>query len=61
MDSTVEVVALEIFSFLVLFQGTTLDIDIPFSYDLPASVTTARKLEDEHAAVLEMAEDLMNK
>ena len=50
---------MKIFHFL--FQGTTLDIDIPFSYDLPASVTTARKLEDEHAAVLEMAEDLMNK
>jgi len=57
-------------SFTVAFQipitalsatSTTLDIDIPFSYDLPASVTTARKLEDEHAAVLEMAEDLMNK
>ena len=44
--------------------GTTFDIDIPFSYELPDSATsvfTARKIEDEHAAILEMAEDLLNK
>ena len=46
---------------MLFYAGTTLDIDIPFSYDLPASVTTARKIEDEHAAVLEMAEDMLNK
>ena len=44
-------------------SGTTFDIDIPFSYELPDSTTviTARKLEDEHAAILEMVEDLLNK
>ena len=44
-------------------SGTTFDIDVPFSYELPDSTTivTARKLEDEHAAILEMVEDLLNK
>lgn len=44
-------------------SGTTFDIDIPFAYELPDSTTiiTARKLEDEHAAILEMVEDLLNK
>ena len=43
--------------------GTTFDIDIPFAYELPDTTTivTARKLEDEHAAILEMVEDLLNK
>ena len=45
------------------YLGTTFDIDIPFAYELPDSTTvvTARKLEDEHAAILEMVEDLLNK
>ena len=47
----------------ILLSGTTFDIDIPFAYELPDSTTivTARKLEDEHAAILEMVEDLLNK
>ena len=47
------------------FLGTTFDIDVPFTYNLPNStanlVYTGRRIEDEHAAVFEMAEDLLNK
>jgi len=45
--------------------STTFDIGVPFTYNLPNStanlVYTGRKMEDEHSAVFEMAEDLMNK
>lgn len=45
--------------------GTTFDIDVPFTYNLPNSTTnlvyTGRKIEDEHSAVFEMMEDLLNK
>eukprot|EP00094_Tigriopus_californicus_P010064 TCALIF_09705-PA protein Name:"Protein of unknown function" AED:0.05 eAED:0.05 QI:0/1/0.33/1/1/1/3/0/148 len=46
-------------------SGTTFDIDIPFTYDLPDSTSsllyTGRKIEEDHAAVFEMGEDLLNK
>ena len=45
--------------------GTTFDITVPFTYNLPNStanlVYTGRKIEDEHSAVFEMIEDLLNK
>lgn len=45
--------------------GTTFDIGLPFSYNLPNStaslVYSGRKIEDEHSAIFEMAEDLLNK
>jgi len=45
--------------------STTFDIGVPFTYNLPNStaslVYTGRKMEDEHSAVFEMAEDLLNK
>lgn len=45
--------------------GTTFDIGVPFTYNLPNStaslVYSGRKIEDEHSAVFEMAEDLLNK
>ena len=48
-----------------LLIGTTLDIDIPFTYNLPNStaglVYSGRKLGEDHAAVFEIAEDLLNK
>ena len=38
---------------------------MPFTYNLPNStanlVYTGRKMEDEHSAIFEMAEDLLNK
>ena len=47
------------------FLGTTFDIAVPFTYNLPNStaslVYSGRKIEDEHSAVFEMAEDLLNK
>ncbi len=50
---------------MVFSQGTTLDIDIPFTYNLPNStaglVYAGRKLEEDHAAIFEIAEDLLNK
>ena len=46
-------------------SGTTFDIDVPFTYNLPDTATglvfTGRRMEDDHAAVFEMAEDLLNK
>ena len=48
-----------------ILSGTTFDIGVPFTYNLPNStaslVYTGRKMEDEHSAVFEMAEDLLNK
>jgi len=45
--------------------STTFDITVPFTYNLPNStanlVYTGRKIEDEHSAVFEMIEDLLNK
>lgn len=45
--------------------STTFDIGVPFTYNLPNStaslVYSGRKIEDEHSAVFEMAEDLLNK
>jgi len=45
--------------------STTFDIAVPFTYNLPNStanlVYSGRKMEDEHSAVFEMAEDLLNK
>jgi len=45
--------------------STTFDIAVPFTYNLPNStaslVYSGRKIEDEHSAVFEMAEDLLNK
>ena len=42
-----------------------MDIDIPFTYNLPNStaglVYAGRKLEEDHAAIFEIAEDLLNK
>jgi len=40
-------------------------MDLPFTYNLPNStanlVYTGRKIEDQHSAVFEMVEDLLNK
>ena len=40
-------------------------MDIPFTYNLPNSTSglyyTGRKIDDDHAAIFEMAEDLLNK
>ena len=44
--------------------GTTFDIDVPFSYELPnsaRSILIGRKLEEEHIAILEGAEELLTK
>ena len=50
---------------IFLIPGTTFDIDVPFTYNLPDTATglvfTGRSMEDDHAAVFEMAEDLLNK
>ena len=52
-------------SFRSSLSGTTFDIDVPFTYNLPDTATglvfTGRRMEDDHAAVFEMAEDLLNK
>lgn len=53
-------------NFYLFFRaGTTFDITVPFTYNLPNStanlVYTGRKIEDEHSAVFEMIEDLLNK
>ena len=50
---------------IIIISGTTFDIDVPFTYNLPDTATglvfTGRSMEDDHAAVFEMAEDLLNK
>ena len=50
---------------IFVIPGTTFDIDVPFTYNLPDTATglvfTGRSMEDDHAAVFEMAEDLLNK
>lgn len=46
-------------------SGTTFDIVVPFSYNLPNSTSnlyfSGRKMEEDHAAIFEMAEDLLSK
>ena len=44
--------------------GSTVDLSIPLSYELPSASSpsrSVRRMEDDHAAVFEMAENLLSK
>lgn len=64
-EGTLDTYLLNLITNFEIFSGTTFDIGVPFTYNLPNStanlVYSGRKIEDEHSAVFEMVEDLLNK